>query len=140
MRHIGHDRIQLYIYKLFRKKFRKLNFLKAVPDTTIPDNDKIKMKKSNHPYDLCISSPLPLGEPSEFLRNCSPYPIFWNFHFPASKKRVMGGVGTYIYYLQICVIIFDCFWVLLWKHFDIFWMILLLLAMLNIIFCKGFPG
>ena len=76
MRHIGHDRIHLYIYKLFRKKFRKLNFLKAVPDTTIPDNDKIKMKKSNHPYDLCISSPLPLGEPLEFLRNCSPYPIF----------------------------------------------------------------
>ena len=97
MRHIGHDRLHLYIYKLFWKKFCKLNFLKAVSDTTIADSNKIKMKKSNHPYDLCISSPLPLREPSEFLRNCSPYPIFLNFHFPASKKRVIRGVGTYIY-------------------------------------------
>ena len=44
-----------------KKIFPKLEFLKAVSVTMIANSEKMKIKKSSHlPYDLCISSPLPL--------------------------------------------------------------------------------
>ena len=47
--------------KTSKKIFPKLEFLKAVSVTMIANSEKMKIKKSSHlPYDLCISSPLPL--------------------------------------------------------------------------------
>ena len=44
-----------------KKIFPKLEFLKAVSVTMIANSEQMKIEKSSHlPYDLCISSPLPL--------------------------------------------------------------------------------
>ena len=43
-------------------------------------------------------------------------------------------------HLEFSFIIFDYFCVFLLEHFNVFLMILLLLAMFYMVFCKNFPG
>ena len=74
--------------QFFLKKISKLDFLKTVSVTIIAENEN---KKISSPYDLYIFSVFPLLVfPTNFFKNCSPYPIFWIFHFPLQK---MGGTG-----------------------------------------------
>ena len=77
----------------FKKRFPKLDFLKTVSVPMIANSEKIKRKKFHPPYDLCISSPLPfLVSPTDFLRNCSPYPVFFGLLLPSFKYKA-GQVG-----------------------------------------------
>ena len=62
---------------LFEKRFPKLDFLKAVSVTMIANSEKMKIKKSHPLNDFYVfSPPLLMVSPKDFLKNCSPYPIF----------------------------------------------------------------
>ena len=81
----------------FKKRFPKLDFLKAVSFKTIVDSEKMRMKKSHPPYDLCSFFPY-LDSLTIFLKNFSPYPIVWKLHFLSKKQRVeRGWLGNYVY-------------------------------------------
>ena len=70
-----------------KKGFPKLDFLIAVSVTMIANSEKMKMKKSYPPYELCISSPLPFWfPPPKFLKIIPPTQFFENFIFPLHKR------------------------------------------------------
>ena len=80
----------------FKKRFSELDFLKTVSVTIIAENENEKIPS---PYDLYIFSAIPiLVSPTDFFKNCSPYPIFWIFNFPPLKRWWdWEGVKNYAY-------------------------------------------
>ena len=102
------------------------------------NSEQIKIKKFHNLYMFYnFLSPLPFCL-DDFLKSWSPsYPIFWNFHSTPFKKG--GKLETMCIHLKIYETIFAPFCVFPLKHFDVFWMFLLLLTNFDMVPCKDFP-
>ena len=59
---------------LLKKRLPKLVFLKTVSFTMVANSEKMKMKKSHSPYDLCL---FPFGFSNNFFRKLLPLPNFF---------------------------------------------------------------
>ena len=121
-----------HFFFLRKAFFSEIYFLKALSLTMIGNSVEIKMK-----YNFCTLSPPLLIFSIYFIKFCSHLPNFLKVSFSLSKKREQK---TMCIHLKIQKIVSDSFCVFSLEHFDIFGMFLLLLAVLNMIFCKDFPG
>ena len=119
---------------IFKKMFSKLDFPKAVSVTMTTNIEK--SPSCLRPLHFLFRTLLIF--PKDFLKNCLPYSIFRKclpFTNREFWKRMM------CIYLKICVvIIFESFFVFLLEHFDVFWILLLLLVMFDMVLCKSIPG
>ena len=119
---------------IFKKMFSKLDFPKAVSVTMTTNIEK--SPSCLRPLHFLFRTLLIF--PKDFLKNCLPYSIFRKclpFTNRGFGKRMM------CIYLKICVvIIFESFFMFLLEYFDVFWILLLLLVMFDMVLCKSIPG
>ena len=92
----------------FKKRFSKLDFLKAVSVTITANSEQIKIEKSITPTNFVFSlSPPPL--PRWFFKNWShSYPIFWNFHRPFKKEERLVTMCILLKIYEIILPLFVC--------------------------------
>ena len=98
----------------FKKRFSKLDFLKAVSVIIVANSEKMKMKKSHLSMTFAFPLPSPFS-PTDFFKNCSPYSVFRKFHSLPFKKRTgtWRGEENYVYLFKI--LIFDSFLCSCWS-------------------------